>query len=74
MPNRISSLICWDWNEPVPIDNIIGILESLGISVYEDPTMDGSTCYSYIFSNEKLTADEIRNISKKYHGIDSEDD
>lgn len=59
--------IQWDWKESPDLEKLKK-MEELGVFVYEDPTMDGSDSYSFIFSTKKLTPDEIKEFGKKVNG------
>ena len=58
--------ISWDWKHCPDLEELQEALESLGVFVYEDPVMDGSDQYGYIFSNENLTKEELEEIGERY--------
>lgn len=61
--------ICWDWKDQPSLEKL-KTLEQLGIFVYQDPTMEDADSYNYIFSNEKLTPEQLEEFAKKENGFD----
>ena len=58
--------IIWDWNESTEgFEKIRESLKRLGLCVYKNPFVEGSTCDSMIISKKKLTKKEIKEESKK---------
>lgn len=51
----------WDWKAGPSLADLRAALEPLGVFVYEDPSLEGSDSYGYIFSNSPLT-DEMLNV------------
>lgn len=47
------------------IEDLHSLLEPFGISVYEDPSSDGSDEYGIVLSEESLTDEQLEEASRK---------
>jgi hypothetical protein len=54
--------ISWDWKTGPSREDLEAALKPFGILVYQDPTLVGSDCFSYILTNEPLTLADLREI------------
>jgi hypothetical protein len=55
--------ISWDWKGGPSQEDLQIALKPFGVLVTENPGLDGSDSYGYIFSNRPLTPKEVREIA-----------
>jgi hypothetical protein len=66
--------ISWDWKEQAELRHLEKVAKLLGGYVYEDPALEGSDSYGFIFSKEPLTKEELKKVSDKENGFSDEED
>lgn len=66
----------WDWKSCPVLEELRETLAPFGIRVYEDPMVEGSDYYGFIFSDRDLSPKEIREASEEYNecSLGSEDE
>lgn len=66
MSKKSQVFLNWDWKESPDLDKLAK-LKDLGVFVYEDPALEGSDSFGFIFSNKELTKKEVKDISDEHH-------
>ncbi len=54
----------WDWKED-PYDDLPKILRRLGVHMYSLPSFKGTDMYGFIFTKEKLTQKQVKEIDRE---------
>ena len=67
MPKRKSSheYVWWDWRDQ-PEQVIRTALKRMGLFLYNDPGIRGSTVTGFIISKKKLDRKQVRKIAKNF--------
>jgi hypothetical protein len=59
----MATKLIYDWKERPSVEDLRSALEPLGVHVYDDPSMEASDSYGFVFSNEPMTRQEIEAFS-----------
>lgn len=54
----------WDWKED-PYDDLSKILRRLDVHMYSMPSFNGTDMYGFIFTKEKLTQKQVRQLDRE---------
>lgn len=60
-------VISWDWKEQPDLKDLKKVAELFGGHVYEDPVLEGTDSYGFVFSKTPLTRDELKQVSHNEH-------
>lgn len=72
MTNHAITFINFDWKSQPSPKEWQAALAPFGVFVYQDPDCEGSDSYGYIFSNKKLTREEIAEATSKHYGYEDD--
>jgi hypothetical protein len=62
------SKLSWDWKGSPELEDLQDALAPFGVRVYEDPALDGTDSFGYVFSSEPLSRDRLKEISTEDDG------
>jgi hypothetical protein len=74
MTNKKYSVITYDWKDSPSLEQLQSALEPFGVLVYEDPSVAGSDSYGFVFSNKKLTNQDLEEIGSRFEDEDYDGD
>jgi hypothetical protein len=62
-------IVAWEPGQD-PTYELKEALKNFGVYVYKDSALEDMGVYSYVFSDKKLTPDEVEKIAEEFWGVD----
>lgn len=68
--NKVTITQSFDWKEAASVEELQEALKPFGIHVYDDPMLDGTDSYGFVFSDHKLSKAELNKIANRFEDED----